>query len=87
MKNFWLMTMTAMVSSSWSSPMATWLPARQAGSGQPHIMCPIETYISAIKKPSDAIRRRLSAGVSRSASASSCAAAVGAQDAPLSDAP
>ena len=32
--------------------MATWLSLNQAGSGQPHIMCPMEKYISTIRKPS-----------------------------------
>ena len=31
MKNFWLMTMTMTVSSSWVRPMATWLPSNQRG--------------------------------------------------------
>ena len=69
-KNFWLMTMTATVSNSCKSPIATWLPSKKDGSGQPHIMCPMETYISTIQKPKEAKSRFFSAGVSRSFSAS-----------------
>ena len=82
MKNFWLMTMTAAASSSCTSATATWLPSNQPGSGQPHIMCPIEKYISTARKPSDAISRRLSRGVSRSARASRAAPGSGAAAGP-----
>ena len=75
MKNFWLMTMTMPASSSWTRPMATWLPSNQWGRGQPHIMWPMEKYISTSRKPSEAMRRRLSFGVSWSASASRSALA------------
>ena len=67
------MTMTMPASSSWTSPMAMWLPSNQWGSGQPHIMWPMEKYISTSRKPSEAISRRRSLGVSWSASASSAA--------------
>ena len=70
MKNFWLITITMPASSSWTRPMATWLPSNQWGRGQPHIMWPMEKYISTSRKPSEAISRRLSLGVSWSASAS-----------------
>ena len=70
MKNFWLMTMTMPASSSWTRPMAMWLPSNQWGRGQPHIMCPMEKYISTSRKPSEAMSRRLSLGVSWSARAS-----------------
>ena len=70
MKNFWLMTITMPASSSCTRPMATWLPSNQCGSGQPHIMWPMEKYISTSKKPTDAMRRRFSLGVSWSARAS-----------------
>ena len=82
MKNFWLMTMTATVSKSSSSPMATWLRAKKAGTGQPHIMCPMEKYMSTSKNPSDAISRRLRTGVSRSSSGSGAACAAPLRDAP-----
>ena len=61
-------------SSSCSSPIATWFPSNHAGSGHPHIICPMEKYIRTSKNPSEAISRRLSFGVSRSASASASAA-------------
>ena len=78
MKNFWLMTITMPASSSWTRPMATWLPSNQWGSGQPHIMWPIEKYISTARKTSDAMSRFFSLGVSWSASASSSALGVSA---------
>ncbi len=31
--------------------MATWLSIRKQGSGQPHIICPMEKYISTMRKP------------------------------------
>ena len=46
MKNLWFITMTMTVSSSCNSPIATWFPLKKDGSGQFHIICPIETYIS-----------------------------------------
>ena len=46
------------------------MPSNQWGRGQPHTMCPMEKYISTSRKPSEAISRRLSLGVSWSASAS-----------------
>ena len=64
------------VSSSCVSPMATWLSVKNAGSGQPHIMCPIEKYMSMSKRTTETISRRLSAGVSRSRSASAESAAI-----------
>ena len=65
------MTMTITVSNSCKSPIATWLPLKNDGSGQPHSMCPIEKYINASQKPRDARRRFFRAGVSLSFSASS----------------
>ena len=82
MKNFWLMTMTATASSIWTRATATWLPSNQAGRGQPHIICPIEKYISTSRKPREAISRRLSRGVSWSARASRAAPASEAGAAP-----
>ncbi len=43
---------------------------KNAGSGQPHIIWPMEKYISTSRKPRDAISRRFSLGVSWSSSAS-----------------
>ena len=75
MKNSWLMTMTIPASSSWTRPMATWLPSNQPGSGQPHIMWPIEKYIRMSRKTTDAMSRFLRCGVWWSTSASVPAAA------------
>ena len=73
MKNFWFMTIIMIVSSICKSPIATWFLSKKPGRGQPHIMCPMETYMSTIKKPSDAISRFFRTGVSLSLSASSSA--------------
>ena len=51
---------------SCKSPIATWLPSIKCGSGQPHIICPIDIYIRTAKNPIDAIRRCFKTGVSRS---------------------
>ena len=63
-KNFWLTTMTMAVSSSSVSAMAMGLSARKAGSGQCHMTCPMEMYISSTRKPIDHKSRRRSKGVS-----------------------
>ena len=93
-KNFWLITMTMPASSICTIPMATWLPSKKAGSGQPNIMCPMEKYMSTRRKPSDAINLFFRTGVSWSLSASSSAAILAvrlpadlALSAPLGDAP
>ena len=65
-KNLWLITMTTAVSSCCSRPAATVFAAKNGGSGQPNIVCPMETYISSSQKPSEANSRFLSAAVSRS---------------------
>ena len=65
------MTITITVSNNCKRPIATWLPAKNDGSGQPHIMCPMETYMSTIQKPREAKSRFFRTGVSLSASASS----------------
>ena len=67
------MTITATVSRSCKSPIATWFPSKNSGNGQPHIICPIEKYIRTTKNMSDAISLLRSFGVSLSTSAS-CAA-------------
>ena len=51
--------------------MATWLPFKNGGSGNPHIICPIEMYISNTRKITDAISLLRIAGVSVSFKASS----------------
>ena len=33
-----------------SNPTATWLCSKNAGTGHPHIICPMEKYIKTIKK-------------------------------------
>ena len=55
-----------------------WLPSNQWGSGQPHIMCPMEKYISTAKKSREAMSRFFSLGVSWSARASRSALGSGA---------
>ena len=89
MKNFWLITITIAAKIIWTSPIATWFPSNHAGSGQPHIICPIEKYIRTTKNPIDAINLLFNTGVSLSASASSSAEwfTDALVDAPLSDAP
>ena len=69
-KNFWLMTMMIAARSICTMPTATWLPSKKRGRGQPHIMCPMEKYMSTMRKPREAIRRFFRTGVSRSASSS-----------------
>ena len=53
-KNFWLMIITNMVRSICVSPIATWLPSKNDGSGQFHIICPIDIYIRGINIMTDA---------------------------------
>ena len=50
--------------------------ARNSGRGQPHIMAPMEKYMSTMRKPTDEIRRRFSTGVSWSSRAASASAMV-----------
>ena len=38
---------------SWISPIATWFPSKNAGSGQPHIICPMEKYMRTIRNPTE----------------------------------
>lgn len=64
--------MTIPARSSCTSPMAIWLPSNQAGSGHPHIMCPMEKYISTARKPTEATSLFFKRGVSRSFNISSC---------------
>ena len=67
--------------------MATWFPSNQRGKGHPHIMCPMEKYISASRKTTDDASRLLSLGVSWSARASSRAAGEALCPAPFTLAP
>ena len=71
-KNFWLITIIIIVRSICISPIATWLPSRIDGSGQPHIICPIEIYISTIRNPTDVISLFFNTGVTLSFNISSC---------------
>ena len=64
------------VSKSCKIPIATWLSASAAGTGQPHIMCPIEKYMRTSRNITDALSRFRSCGVSVSASASSASVAL-----------
>ena len=54
------------VNSNCINPIATWLSSKNTGTGQFHIICPIEKYISTIKNPIDAHKRFLKTGVSLS---------------------
>ena len=76
-KKRWLMTITMAASSSWVSPMATWLPERKAGRGKPHMPWPMDTYMRTSRKPRDKNSRFLSFGVSLSRRASSASAREG----------
>ena len=86
-KNFLLISMTIAASSSSIRPSATGLPSRKAGRGKPHIVWPIEIYISTSRNPSELRSRRFRTGVSRSRSASSSATGEEAFAAPLRAAP
>ena len=66
------MTMTIAVSRSCNIPIATWFSAKKAGTGHPHIMWPMEKYISMTRNTSEAASRFFSSGVSLSRSISSC---------------
>ena len=65
------MTIITLVNNSCKSPIATWLSSKNGGNGQPHIICPMETYISTIQNPREVINRFFNTGVSLSFSASS----------------
>ena len=69
-KKRWLTTITAPVNRSCSRPMAMGSRASTAGSGQPHMLCPMERYISGSSSASDTISRTRSRGVVRSFRAS-----------------
>ena len=86
-KNFWLITITAPVSSSCSNPRATGFPWKKAGTGQPPMVWPMEKYISTARKTRELMRRFFSTGVSWSARASSPWAARAEGAAPLAEAP
>ena len=82
------MTMTATVSKSWISPMATWFPWRKCGTGQFHIMWPMEKYMRTARKIREDHSRFFRSGVSWSARASSgLTAGPEAFSAPFWDAP
>ena len=63
MKNFWLMTMTDARQQQLDQPHGHVVARRTSGgSGQPHIMWPMEKYISTSRKPSDADQPPLELG-------------------------
>ena len=70
-KNLWFMTMITAERMSWTSPIATWLPSKNCGRGQSHIMCPIEKYMSGTRNTMEETSRFARTGVSMSLSASS----------------
>ena len=70
MKNFWLITMTMADSSSSVRAMDRGLSARNDGSGQCHMVCPMEMYMSRTRNATDDTSRRTITGVSVSAKAS-----------------
>ena len=70
------MTIMITVRYSCTRPIITWLPSINAGSGQFHIICPMEKYIRTSKKPTEYNKRFFKIGVSWSARASSEAAAL-----------
>ena len=55
-KNFWLMTITAMVSSISNIIRARWLFSKNGGSGQPQSIQPM-IYISGSQKMTDRVSR------------------------------
>ena len=62
------------VNKSCTSPIATWLSSKNGGNDHPHIICPIDTYISTIQKPRDINKRLFNTGVSLSLRLSSSGA-------------
>ena len=66
--------------------MATWLFSKKPGTGQCHMVWPMEKYISTSRKPREQRSRRLSFGVSVSRSSSWAEAAL-LLAAPFTDAP
>ena len=54
------MTMITIVRSICKSPIITWFPSIKPGTGQFHIICPMEKYINTSKNTSDTTRRFLS---------------------------
>ena len=68
------MTMTMAARIICRRPMAMWFPSKNAGSGHPHIVCPMEKYMRTMRKPSDQMSLFLRAGVSWSSRAASSAA-------------
>ena len=73
MKNFLFITMMIKERIICSRPRPTGLPSNQAGTGQPHITCPMEKYMSTHKKPMEVRSLLMRTGVSWSSRASSSA--------------
>ena len=83
-KNFWLMTMTTMVSSISNIISARWLFSKKGGSGHRQSIQPM-MYMSGSQKMMEAMSRRTILGVSVSFSSSAARAA--SRRAPFSAAP
>ena len=73
MKNFLFITMMIKERIICSRPRPTGLSSNQAGTGQPHITCPMEKYMSTHKKPMEVRSLLMRTGVSWSSRASSSA--------------
>ena len=69
-KNRWFMTMMIPVSSSCIRPIAMGFASSASGSGHPHMLWPMDRYMSRSRKPREEKRRFFKAGVSLSASVS-----------------
>ena len=65
-KNFWFITITATVRSSCNNPWAMRFCSKKEGTGQSHIICPMEKYIRTSKKTRDADNLLFKTGVSLS---------------------
>ncbi len=67
----------AAVKRSCKIPTATWLPAKNSGSGQFHIICPMDRYINTRRKPIEAYSLCFNAGVTVSFNRSSASDSYG----------
>ena len=64
MKNLWFITMTMAARIICRIPIATWLFAKNEGTGQFHMPCPMEKYIRTRRKTMEDRSLFLSLGVS-----------------------
>ena len=83
-KNLPFTTMITADNSSCTKPIAIGLRASHPGSGQPHMVCPMDIYMSTTSKTADTTSLFTSTGVSWSANSSFAAAFTSV---PLGDAP